>query len=139
MGGLYYKKPNITKIFYYSFFVTIFIAKRALKTTSTKSYLAHLSVDLIIAIIATWWVLFVFSFSGWLIGLILQNPESLVQRNYAYEQRLIEAVKEPTATKNLKNIYFGVIMGISAMLPTFTHSIISLYSVSKYFTQKNTD
>ncbi len=122
-----------------SFFVTIFIAKRALKTTSTKSYLAHLSVDLIIAIIATWWVLFVFSFSGWLIGLILQNPESLVQRNYAYEQRLIEAVKEPTATNNLKNIYFGVIMGISAMLPTFTHSIISLYSVSKYFTQKNTD
>jgi hypothetical protein len=110
-----------------SFFVTIFIAKRALKTTSTKSYLAHLSVDLIIAIIATWWVLFVFSVSGWLVSLVQQHPESLAQRSYVYEQRLIDAIKEPTAIENLKNIYFGVIMGISAMLPTFTHSIISLY------------
>jgi hypothetical protein len=122
-----------------SFFVTIYIAKRALKTTSTKSYLAHLSVDLIIAILATWWVLFVFSVSGWLVSLVQQHPESLVQRSYVYEQRLIEAVKEPTKTKNLKNIYFGVIMGISAMLPTFTHSVMSLYSISKYFQEKKTD
>ena len=119
-----------------SFFVTIFIAKKALKTTSTKSYLAHLSVDLIMAIIATWWVLLVFSLSGWLVSLVQQTPESLAQRSYVYEQRFVQAVKEPTAIQNLKNIYFGVIMGISAMLPTFTHSIMSLYSVSKYFKQK---
>ena len=122
-----------------SFFVTILIAKKALNTTSTKSYLAHLSVDLIIAILATWWVLLVFSLSGWLVSLIQQTPESLAQRSYVYEQRLIQALEEPTAIKNLKNIYFGVIMGISAMLPTFTHSIMSLYSVSKYFKQKKTD
>ena len=121
-----------------SFFVTIFIAKKALKSTSTSSYLAHLSVDLIIAIIATWWVLLVFSISGWLVSIVQQTPESLAQRSYVYEQRLMQAVKDPTAMQNLKNIYFGTIMGISAMLPTFTHSTMSLYSISKYFQQKQT-
>ena len=43
-----------------SFFVTIFIIRRALRSRSTLSYVAHLSVDLLIAILATWWVLFVF-------------------------------------------------------------------------------
>lgn len=119
-----------------SFFVTIFIAKKALNTTSTKSYLAHLSVDLIIAIIATWWVLLVFSISGWLVSIVQQTPESFAERSYVYEQRFMQAIKDPTDIHNLKNIYFGVIMGISAMLPTFTHSIMSLYSVSKYFQQK---
>lgn len=122
-----------------SFFVTIFIAKKALKTTSAKSYLAHLSVDLIIAIIATWWVLLVFSISGWLVSIVQQTPESFAQRSYVYEQRFVQAIKEPTAVESLKNIYFGVIMGISAMLPTFTHSIMSLYSISKYFQLKKTD
>ena len=32
----------------------------------------------------------------------------------------------------LKNIYFGAVMGISAMLPTFTHLSLSAYSVLKY-------
>ena len=115
-----------------SFFVTISIAKRALKTTSTTSYMAHLSVDLLIAILATWWVLFVFSVSGWLVSLIQLQPESLAQRNYVYEQRLAEALQNPTETKNLKNIYFGIIMGISAMLPTFTHLSLSVHSIFKY-------
>ena len=116
-----------------SFYVTIFIARRALKTSSTFSYIAHLSVDIIIAIIATWWVLFVFSFAGWLIGLVLQNPESLAARNHVYEQRLVNAVQNPTETHNLKNIYFGIIMGISAMLPTITHISLSIHSMFKYF------
>ena len=122
-----------------SFFVTIFIAKKALNTTSTKNYLAHLSVDLIITIIATWWVLLVFSISGWLVSIVQQTPESLAQRSYVYERRFMQAIKDPTAIESLTNIYFGVIMGISAMLPTFTHSIMSLYSVSKYFQQKKPD
>lgn len=119
-----------------SFFITIYIARKALKTTSTLNYIAHLSVDLIIAIIATWWVLFVFSFSGWLISLVLQNPESLAYRNNVYEERLVKAVQDPTERDNLKNIYFGIIMGISAMLPTITHISLSLNSIVKYLRKR---
>lgn len=119
-----------------SFFITIFIARKALKTHSTVNYIAHLSIDFIIAFVATWWVLFVFSFSGWLIGLILQNPESLAQRNGVYEQMLTNAVQDPTKKDNLKNIYFGVIMGISAMLPTITHISLSIVSIFKYFKRR---
>lgn len=119
-----------------SFFVTIYIARRALRATSTRSYIAHLSIDFIIAILATWWVLLVFSFSGWLISLIQQSPESFTQRSYVYERRLAEAVSNPTNKESLKNIYFGVIMGISAFLPTWTHLTLSLRSVVIYQRQK---
>lgn len=112
-----------------SFFITVFIARKALKTTSTFNYIAHLSIDLIIAIIATWWVLFVFSFSGWIISFVLQNPESLARRNNIYEERLIKAVEDPIQRENFKNIYFGIIMGISAMLPTVTHISLSIKAV----------
>lgn len=115
-----------------SFFITIWIAKRALKTTSLGSYIAHLSVDIIIAIIATWWVLFVFSFSGWLISVIQHTPESLATRADVYESRVIAAVKDPTNEHNLKSIYFGIVVGISAMLPTFTHLFLSLRAGSIY-------
>ncbi|MDJ0903859.1 MAG: hypothetical protein QNJ55_34235 [Xenococcus sp. MO_188.B8] len=115
-----------------SFFITVHIARRALKTTSPISYLAHLSVDLIIAIIATWWVLFVFSISGWLVSLVQQNPESLVDRAFVYEERLVDALEDPTSSHNLKNIYFGTVMGISAMLPTLTHLYLSGQSVLAY-------
>ena len=43
-------------------------------------YVFHLSLDFIIAILATLWVLFVFSFGGWLISLLEQAPEELGQR-----------------------------------------------------------
>ena len=102
-----------------SFFVTIWIARRALQTTSTSSYLLHLSLDLVIAVIATWWILFVFSVSGWLVSIVQMNPESLLDRSMKYEGRLVSALENPL--RNLRNIYFGVIIGISAMLPTFTH------------------
>ena len=115
-----------------SFFITVHIARRALKTTSPVSYIAHLSVDLIIAIIATWWVLFVFSLSGWLVSLVQHTPESLAERAFVYEERLVDAVQDPTSTQNLKNIYFGAVMGISAMLPTLTHLYLSGQSVVTY-------
>lgn len=114
-----------------SFFITVHIAKKALKTTSTLSYLAHLSVDIIIAIIATWWVLFVFSFSGWLVSFVQHSPESFTQRSYIYERRLTKALTSPTQKESLKNIYFGLIVGISAMLPTFTHLSLSVHSIIK--------
>ena len=52
-----------------SFFVTIWIIRRALASTKTSEYAFHLSLDLVIAILATLWVLFVFTFGGWIISL----------------------------------------------------------------------
>ena len=115
-----------------SFFITVWIARRALKTTSLGNYIAHLSVDVVIAIIATWWVLFVFSVSGWLISLVQHSPESFATRADVYESRVVAAVKDPITTHNLKNIYFGVVVGISAMLPTFTHLYLSVRAVGIY-------
>ena len=45
-----------------SFFVTIWIIRRALASTKSIEYMFHLSLDFIIAILATLWVLFVFFF-----------------------------------------------------------------------------
>lgn len=115
-----------------SFFITVYIARRALKTTTVISYVAHLSIDVLIAIVATWWVLLVFSVSGWLVSLVQHQPESLVARSGVYESRIASAVKDPTSSGNLRNIYFGVVMGISAMLPTAIHLYLSGQSVMTY-------
>ena len=102
-----------------SFFVTIIIIRRALMSRSNTEYVAHLSLDFVIAVIATFWVLFVFSFSGWIINLFEISRRTLSARNELYEQMLVDAVSHPT--ENLRNIYFGILMGISAMIPTATH------------------
>lgn len=109
-----------------SFFITIYIARRAIHTTSTLRYIAHLSVDLIIAIVATWWVLFVFTVSGWFVDLVLSTPETISDRAVLYEQRVTQAINDPTHKNSLKNIYFGLVMGFSALLPTLTHLGLSL-------------
>ena len=74
-----------------------------------------------IAVLATFWVLFVFSFSGWLIHILDTShyARPLAARNAAYESMLVDAVRNPT--DNIRNIYFGLIMGVSAMLPTCAH------------------
>ena len=105
-----------------SFFVTIVIIRRALVSRNNTEYVAHLSLDLVIAVIATFWVLFVFSFSGWIINLFELSRRTLSTRNAVYEQMLIAAVSNPT--ENLRNIYFGLLMGISAMIPTTTHIVL---------------
>ena len=121
-----------------SFFVTIFIIRRALKAASSVSYLAHLSVDLGIAAVATGWVLFVFSFSGWLISdwLIGSDParelDTLSYRNEFYQQRLVDALQNPAEPEHFKNLYFGLLMGVSAMLPSFTHLYLSFQSAALF-------
>jgi len=115
-----------------SFFVTVWIARRALKTTSFPSYVAHLSVDVAIAILATFWVLMVFSVSGWLVSLLLQSSQSLEQSAGKYENRLSEAINQPMRKDNLRNIYFGVMMGFSALIPTMVHLYLSAQSVFFY-------
>ncbi|MEE3368579.1 MAG: hypothetical protein VX346_04460 [Planctomycetota bacterium] len=130
-----------------SFFVTVQLVRRALAASGIVRFLAHLSVDLFIALAATWWVLFVFVLSGWLINLLdgriyernqqgrwqVISIETLAhtsddaeirtkhwrQRTDLYRGRLVDALRHPLA--NLKNIYFGIIMGASAMLPTCIH------------------
>ena len=119
-----------------SFFVTIWIARRALKTTSLPSYIAHLSIDVLIAIAATGWVLMVFTVSGWIVGTLLpSSPDvatSIAQSSARYESRAAAAVRDPLGRENLKNIYFGVMMGFSAMVPTLTHLYLSAQSVFLY-------
>ena len=117
-----------------SFFVTIWIIRRALASTKTSEYIFHLSLDLVIAVIATFWVLFVFTFGGWLISLWETAPEQLAERGTKYTNRAIQAIQDPTGRENAKNIYFGLIMGVSAALPTCMHLGLFFYSVIKKFT-----
>ena len=116
-----------------SFFVTIWIIRRALASRKTSQYFFHLSLDLVIAVIATFWVLFVFTIGGWMISLWETAPEQLAERGTKYANRAIQAIQDPTGNENAKNIYFGLIMGVSAALPTCMHFGLFLYSVIKRF------
>lgn len=139
-----------------SFFATIYIVRRALASSTTFSYLGHLSIDLVVAAAATCWVLFVFSFSGWIIGnyeksmaarkaaVVSTNvsPEpkavdTLAVRNQIYQKKLVDAVQNPSKPEHIKNIYFGFLMGVSAMFPTLTHLFLSLWSVAIFLYRKS--
>ena len=98
--------------------MTIFIVRRALLTVSTKIYIAHLSIDLVIAVLATFWVILVFIISGWAVSFIetLGQSEELIQ-TYDHETNINkradkyvstenDALKNPS--KNIQNIYFGL-------------------------------
>ncbi len=114
-----------------SFFVTIWIIRRALASSKTIEYVFHLSLDLVIAVLATLWVLFVFTFGGWLISLGEQVPEEFMQRGAKYTNRAVQAIHDPTGRENAKNIYFGLIMGVSAALPTFLHLCLFSWALLK--------
>ncbi len=110
-----------------SFFVTLYIVRSALRTTSAISYISHLSIDFVIAMAATAWVLFVFLVSGWLISFTESNPQLLSERAETYERIVVSAVENPS--RNVRNIYFGIIMGVSAMIPTGIHLYMSLNAI----------
>ena len=114
-----------------SFFITIWIIKRALAASKTSEYVFHLSLDLFIAIVATFWVLFVFTFGGWLISLWESVPEQLSERGTKFASRAVQAIQDPIRRENAKNIYFGLIMGISAALPTCFHLLLFFSSIFK--------
>lgn len=114
-----------------SFFITLWIIRRALASVKTSDYILHLSFDLIVGIVATLWVLFVFSFGGWLISLWENAPEKLVERGNKYTNRAVQALQDPTGSENVKNIYFGLIMGLSASLPSCLHLGLFLFSLLK--------
>ena len=58
-------------------------------------------------------------------------PEQLIARGTKYTNRAIQAIQDPTGRENAKNIYFGLIMGVSAALPTCLHVGLFLFSVIK--------
>ncbi len=145
-----------------SFFVTLYLIKSALKRLSHLSFIAHLACDAVIAVLATGWVLFVFIFSGWLINSIQgkhyqqkkdgtfsvvvkqqrdgktvsssRAPDHFEQRSAVYQKRLMDAVHRPS--QNWKNITFGAIIGLSAMLPTFAHIVMFLFSIPHGLSKK---
>ena len=189
----------------FSFFVTVRIIKRALRCQGTLVYIAHLCIDFIIAVLATFWVLFVFSFSGWLIERIdtqivdneatlqieIQSPrepqsapqpdpltepqpepptepqpapqpeastktndkvtvkpeqtatspdlpeetdQTMKSRAQQYKNMLVEALKNPLG--QVRYIYFGMILGISASLPTCLHFFMALTSLGRALFKK---
>jgi CDP-diacylglycerol--glycerol-3-phosphate 3-phosphatidyltransferase len=126
-----------------SFFLTIWIIRRALAAKGNWEYAMHLSVDLVIAIIATFWVLFIFTTGGWFVALFEEVPEALGQRTEKYTLRAVQAIQDPTGSENAKNIYFGIVMGMSAALPTCLHAFLFLRSClsagwRRLFPRKNT-
>jgi len=130
-----------------SFFITINIIKRALRNKGNVAYIAHLSIDILIAILATFWVLFVFTISGWIIGFfdtlhqtteaieMYEHETNLSQRTEGYTGMVQDAIRHPF--QNLQNIYFGLLMGLSAIIPTTIH--LSMFFKSLYITTIHSD
>ena len=122
-----------------SLYITLLVVRRALFARSNLSYISHLSVDLIIAVLATFWVLFVFSISGWVVSLMPSDEivaESLEERNKVYTDRAISAINNPTGEEEMKNIYFGIVMGLSAIIPTCIHLFYAIFSL-RFFLKKH--
>ena len=125
-----------------SLYITLVVVGRALRSPSNLSYISHLGIDLLIAVAATFWILFVFSISGWLVSFFssekmvqvqLTDNETLSDRGKLYEKRVADAINNPTGENELKNIYFGIVMGLSAMIPTAVHISCALFSMRLFF------
>jgi hypothetical protein len=136
-----------------SLYITILVVRQALISKSNISYIFHLSIDFIIAIAATFWVLFVFSISGWIVSFmpkppqdnvlikkdqVQAKPESLKARNKVYEERVTKAIANPTGKEEMRNIYFGIVMGMSAMIPTCVHIFYALFSLRFFLHREKT-
>ena len=127
-----------------SLYITLIVVRRALLSRSNLSYISHLSVDILIAIAATFWVLFVFSISGWIVSFIpnvskeVIKSESLVERKEVYTDRAVAAINNPTGEEEMKNIYFGIVMGFSAIIPTSVHIFCALFSLRFFLHREKT-
>ena len=106
-----------------SLIITIYMIKGAINSYSSFMYLAHLSVDLLIACIATMWVLFVFIISIWLTSFLILNPENLLLRKDIYEKRVLSAINNPTGKVRLK-IFFWNNYGTISYVTDFTFILI---------------
>ena len=87
-------------------------------------------------------MIFVFVVSGWIVSFIetfnqtieiiehYDHETNIYQRAEEYRDKVNDAIQNPT--KNVRNIYFGIIMGLSAIIPTLIH--LSMFCKS-IFTQ----
>lgn len=112
-----------------SLVATLFIVRKALQSAGNKAFLAYLSVDLALAVLAGLWVLFAFIVSGWLVSHVLSVPETVAERSDLYQWRLESLMDQPLRPDNLRNLYFGVMMGASALLPTLFHLFLVCRSI----------
>jgi hypothetical protein len=104
-----------------SLFVTLALVKKALGAQKNSIYLALLSVDVLIAILAGLWVLFAFIVSGWMVSFVLETPETMSSRTQLYEGRMWSIFESPLSDQNIRNVFFGAVMGGTALLPTLVH------------------
>jgi len=112
-----------------SLLVTLYIVRRAIASKNNLNFFGYLSIDLFIAVLATFWVLFVFIVSGWLVDLVLAQSETLVDRGHLYKGRLKGVLLNPFSLESIRNIYFGIIMGASALIPTLLHIFLACRSM----------
>ena len=174
-----------------SMVVTVAIMRHAIQILAIIVYFGHVVADILIAVLATGWVLIVFSISTVLVdfaigppttiapaslNVIAQprtviaqprlpekshvqqpvaktpiksasilNPEApatapkfgspidhtqfMANRSRGYAQRFSAAINDPFSSENIKNIYFGIVMGVSAMLPSLVHLFLGLASL----------
>jgi hypothetical protein len=127
----------------FSLFVTFFIIQKALSSKTDFRFVAYLSVDLMIAVLASFWVLFSFVASGFLVSFILERPETFIFRSTLYEGRVRSALLDPLYPDNVRNIYFGILMGVSALMPTLGHLglvvVSCVRSIVRCFAAENLD
>ena len=97
-----------------SFFVT-----RSLPSHPPRNVF-HLSLDLFIAILATLWVLF---------DRRMDHMRNSPKEEPSTPTRKYRLCRTRQGRENAKNIYFGLIMGVSAALPTCLHMCLFLLSV----------
>ena len=163
-----------------SFVVTLAIMRHAIRAKGKLIYLGHIAADIMVAVLATAWVLIVFAISTALVDFVLgpaaaplatpppvisgaptptspgsptaagaaskaappkmlietpspersiKHAEFLANRAQGYGRRFAGAIDDPFSTRNLQNIYFGVVMGGSAMLPSLVHLYLGLASL----------
>ena len=132
-----------------SLYITLLVVRSALNSRSNFSYISHLSVDDLIAIAATFWVLFVFSISAWIVSFVpteeiivrkevVVKKQTLSDRGKLYEGRVSAAIKNPTGEDEMKNIYFGIVMGFSAIIPTAVHISCAFFSLRLFLYREKT-
>ena len=119
-----------------SLLATLFIVERALGSDSNNMFLAYLGIDLAIALLAGLWVLFAFVVSGWLISFMLSLPETMAYRSNLYQGRLSSFLNYPFSPDNLRNLYFGIIMGASALFPSIVHFFLACRSLCRSFKRR---
>ena len=65
----------------------------------------------------------------------IAKPESLEGRNKVYADRAISVINNPTGKEEMRNTYFGIVMGFSAIIPTCLHIFCAVYSLRFFFKQ----